>query len=413
MLIMVAAGIIAFLAFVVLAVDLGRLAQVKSALRNTADAASLAGASGLPRILGGEGEAQKRLKDIASKNPAGGSQIAILPEQIKFMNYDFDAKTYSPDPIHGAFNSVSVTAARSEVANGPVQSLFGSVFGVHQTALDEDAVATVGPANVFFLVDLRQEIVRPPDPPPMTVCWCNDTVCGPPACPGGVPPQCDEEEFCPCPPDHCACRRTCVCPDEGGGGHEPPPEPCQTCATTDGLKQLALQALNKYLGGLPPTLVGSVAFFGPENTAGVGQSWTKDAPAVERTLQSLQAVPGVAVNVANGLADGLVLFHKGAELAGPGRTFGVLVFNADMGLTRSPMIERLIEEAKEKHRPLFILALGTGQNPTIAPGQLTDFEFLKWMAEHSRGALYRAPSGSDLNDATRKMATDLPTHLTR
>src|SRR5919205_2421876 len=81
---MSALGMLAFLLATGMAVDLGHFYLVKSELQNAADAAALAGASGLNSGATGINEAVKRATAAMNGVEFNSKPLAVTPSNVKF-----------------------------------------------------------------------------------------------------------------------------------------------------------------------------------------------------------------------------------------------------------------------------------------------------------------------------------------
>src|SRR3954470_2328813 len=81
----------ALMAFISLAVDLGRVQLVKTELLRAADAAARYGVTGLPNVT----NAQNRAIAAANDNTADGSPVVISASDIEFGTWDVTTGTFT------------------------------------------------------------------------------------------------------------------------------------------------------------------------------------------------------------------------------------------------------------------------------------------------------------------------------
>lgn len=163
--ILVAAVITFFLlvAFVGLALDTAFVRSTAQQLQAAADAAALAGTEQLD--LGNDGNqygpVRQAALDTAVANEADALGVQILPNygnaadgDVVVGVWDPEARTFTPGTAGP--NAVQVRARRTaDAPGGPVDLLFGSVFGSNQSEVSRSAIATrdnaSGPAVVLVL----------------------------------------------------------------------------------------------------------------------------------------------------------------------------------------------------------------------------------------------------------------------
>jgi Flp pilus assembly protein TadG len=127
-LIMFVMGIVAFVGFVALTIDVGLIFEGRRGEQNAADAAALAGASALP---GDAAAAKQRARDWAQRNGYASAEVTVTT------------------PYQGDSGKVEV------VINRPVSAVFGRVLGKTAYSVSARAVATRSSSsavNAAFLV---------------------------------------------------------------------------------------------------------------------------------------------------------------------------------------------------------------------------------------------------------------------
>jgi Flp pilus assembly protein TadG len=180
--------LVALAAVAALAIDIGRLAVVKSELQKAADAGALAGARALstgppyPNWT----NAQNLAAATAKENKTSGSPVTSSQCQVQVGYWDYswqpatapaNLKSTGIVPTTHDIPAVKVTVSRgTSPSNGPLSLLFGPVLGIFSKAVSAQAVACaislpanqIAPGMAFplaipisFVNQLWQE-----DPPP-------------------------------------------------------------------------------------------------------------------------------------------------------------------------------------------------------------------------------------------------------
>ncbi len=154
-------------------IDIGYICAVEAELQNTADAAALAGAQQMQSpfvAYYSPGQTQQdqiylqvttdtsdpaspipTAQRYASYNQAGGVNIQVPTSDISFSYYD---GTNPPVPASDPSvfpNTITVTARRDNVANGPLALFFARIFGINTTNLTATASATIYAGDVSSL----------------------------------------------------------------------------------------------------------------------------------------------------------------------------------------------------------------------------------------------------------------------
>lgn len=203
------------------------------------------------------------------------------------------------------------------------------------------------------------------------------------------------------------------CDDDPGPGDDCDLEPiCETCVTLDGLKLLAMDTLTEFEQIRIPFDQAGVASFGSGSVA-AEIPLTQDLGSTRTVIQGLSPHEGHQVHQI-AFAPALDTAIRTAENAPRGDRAVAVLYNLDMG---GPVdvadVRAKAEEARNKGIRIYVIALGTGYNPTIGPGQLADLETLEDVAQMTSGKLYQDANGDDLAEIMRDIAEHLPTRLTR
>ena len=158
--IIVALIMVVLLGFAALAVDTGYFFATKNELQNIADATALAAAGKLGNqylheLPYNENAIKAAAVDIGAKNQAGGTAgIEIRNNDVEIGRWkDPDLNPNGFAPIsNGTYlsettlmpDAVRVTARRDGLANSPVSTFFGGIFGVNAVNVSADATAALG-----------------------------------------------------------------------------------------------------------------------------------------------------------------------------------------------------------------------------------------------------------------------------
>jgi Flp pilus assembly protein TadG len=156
----VALGLLAFVGFMALGIDLGQLYMVRNELQNVADGAALAAAKQLIQDGGGGAAtvncpaATQAAIDCAKKNYTFGvdAPIKITAADVTVGLWDLSTKQFSStgcSPAATGVNAVQVTVHRSGTENNPkVATFFGNVLGTGaEKEVEATAVAFLGLAG--------------------------------------------------------------------------------------------------------------------------------------------------------------------------------------------------------------------------------------------------------------------------
>lgn len=131
-------------------VDVGYLFNVRAELQNAADAAALAGASGIP---GGSAEIRARVHEFASKQ-VGLAKLKLTDNDIVLGRWDSKAGIFTPviDEEKERVDSVKVSADMESKRGNPVPLFFASIFGKSETDISARATASFGTADTWDVI---------------------------------------------------------------------------------------------------------------------------------------------------------------------------------------------------------------------------------------------------------------------
>lgn len=150
--VLVAVVLVALTAMLALAVDIGYLYVVRADLQKAADAAALAGASGLSV---GQDEAFRRAREYAAKNYADGNPVALEPLDMQLGLWDPETREFTPvEASPGArVNAMRVVPRLNEDRGNAVALFFANVLGIHSADVSVSAMAVFGPRDIVVTLD--------------------------------------------------------------------------------------------------------------------------------------------------------------------------------------------------------------------------------------------------------------------
>ncbi len=145
--VLVAVCIPLLLGLAAVTVDLGHLYCVRTELQNAADAAALAGASGLPD----EWEVRERAQAIARANTANGHAIELPDDglDVGFWDSEMQSFTTVPEEDDDIPDACRVKVRLDEAHGNAVELSFGQIFGWRTAETGASAVATFGTAQTY------------------------------------------------------------------------------------------------------------------------------------------------------------------------------------------------------------------------------------------------------------------------
>lgn len=178
-LIWVAAGMIAFLGFAALAIDVGFLMASRNELQNAADAGALAGARDLYNENGtaiNQG-ANQVAYDIAIKNLSMNEAVEVNwtggnNGDVQRGHWSFATRTFTPnaslepvdlwnvsdETLDADTNFINAVRVKTRRESTPVSSFFARVFGNEGSVVTADAVAYIGFAGTMEPTELDQPV---------------------------------------------------------------------------------------------------------------------------------------------------------------------------------------------------------------------------------------------------------------
>ena len=162
----VAVVLAALLGMAALAVDGSYLMEIRSQMQNTADAAAMAGVSGLSVS---PTEARARAADYARRNPVLRQQPQIRQSELMLGQWDYNTSRFTPTT--GSPNGVRLTLRLSdtpELAN--LRLFFAPILGFRTADVFATATASLGNRNVMLALDRSNSMDddNPNPPQPLT-----------------------------------------------------------------------------------------------------------------------------------------------------------------------------------------------------------------------------------------------------
>jgi Mg-chelatase subunit ChlD len=138
-----------------LAIDIARIHVTRSELRTATDAAARAGVEALGRLQSQDAAVAAAIS-TARQNMVAGHGLDLNPDQIVFgtstQNKD---GSFSFDPNGSIINSINVTGERRNGSpDGPVNMMFGPLFGVTQFETIQTATATRLDRDIALVLDV-------------------------------------------------------------------------------------------------------------------------------------------------------------------------------------------------------------------------------------------------------------------
>ena len=127
---------ILMMAMAAFAVDVGYIAEARTQLQRSADAAALAAASQLPNLY----NATVKAKASATENKTTITP-ALNTADIVYGFWDRDTATFhNPKPAGRAYNAVKITLRRTTANGNPLGLFFGRVLGTNTTDVTATAI---------------------------------------------------------------------------------------------------------------------------------------------------------------------------------------------------------------------------------------------------------------------------------
>jgi Mg-chelatase subunit ChlD len=135
--------LVVVLAMVAFAVDVGYMSVVSNELRNSVDAAAMAGAGALGK---GKNEAEQEALDYLAKNTVGTKTVTAKDAKIEFGKWDAATRSFS---VSGSAPSAVRVTATSQGHS----LFFGKVLGTDSFKTNTQAVAIYRPRDIMLVLD--------------------------------------------------------------------------------------------------------------------------------------------------------------------------------------------------------------------------------------------------------------------
>ncbi len=160
----VAVVLTALLGMAALAVDGSYLMEIRSQMQNTADAAAMAGVSGLSVSTT---EARARAVDYARRNPVLNQMPQVRQTELILGQWDYNTSRFTPTT--GAPNGVRLTLRLSDTpALANPRLFFAPILGFRTADVFATATASLGNRNVMLALDrsnsMNDDNPNPPQP---------------------------------------------------------------------------------------------------------------------------------------------------------------------------------------------------------------------------------------------------------
>src|SRR5262245_47322326 len=155
-LVFVTLALIALLAFAAWSTETGQAWTAKGQLQAASDSAALAGAGELLDPNAGHpsdpAAAIAAAQSYGTANHSIGVAISIPAGDIQTGSWDMDTRLFTPLPGSSdpeQVRAVKVLGRRDDVANGPIDTALGKIFGVDGIPIAADAIAYIGFAGLM------------------------------------------------------------------------------------------------------------------------------------------------------------------------------------------------------------------------------------------------------------------------
>jgi hypothetical protein len=138
---------VAMMAFVAFAVDIGRARVAKVELQRAADSAAIYGADGLTKNLS-QGQLKQHCVDAAADNKCDGQSVVLNPAQdVEWGTWDPSTRTFTPVSDPAGATAIRITARRTSANGNPIPTVFARVLG--RTSFDVTAVSIAARGHVI------------------------------------------------------------------------------------------------------------------------------------------------------------------------------------------------------------------------------------------------------------------------
>ncbi len=152
--VLTALSLVILVAFAALAIDVGYILQVQGQLQNAADAAALAGASGLSKS---PGHARQRAVALSGLNDAAGQSVQLVAgSDVEIGTWNSNTATFSKSSAEEEknANAVRVTTRRIASRGTQLRLFLGPILGTNGADVDAIAIAMYEPALCGRIIGL-------------------------------------------------------------------------------------------------------------------------------------------------------------------------------------------------------------------------------------------------------------------
>jgi Flp pilus assembly protein TadG len=144
--IIVAVLMIAFMAMVSFAVDMGYISTVHTQLQRSADAAALAAAAEMNKV--GQDGARVLAQNIGKMNASSGGAVNIASSDVVYGIWDLHTRTFTPTPPEAGGNAVRVRITQQP------NLFFARAIRLSSSTVQVESIAIATPRDIAFVVDL-------------------------------------------------------------------------------------------------------------------------------------------------------------------------------------------------------------------------------------------------------------------
>ena len=175
-----AIGLVVFLGFVSLAIDMGHLYTVRNELQNVADASALAAASALIVDSGGvavrdAATSHQKAMEVAQKQSLVSNQEVVGDDDRNDLTITFGVWNINAGDPSTAWTEIGPTCAGNSNANGvkvsirraagtvygPVSNLFAGILGFNTSTVGATAIAYLGYTNEVVTGSVQVPLALP------------------------------------------------------------------------------------------------------------------------------------------------------------------------------------------------------------------------------------------------------------
>lgn len=140
---------------VVFAVDVAYVHSARTEIKAVCDLSTLAAVEALTRTQN-TGQAEHAAKELAQLHTVAGQQFKLKNEDITFGRHSLGpGGTYEFNPGSQPYTAIQITGSlASGAANSPIQSVFGSVFGIESFEVSRVSTGVQMDRDIALVLDL-------------------------------------------------------------------------------------------------------------------------------------------------------------------------------------------------------------------------------------------------------------------